>query len=190
MKKSKSGTVNGGYLPNLQVCYVGGLPHLIRVKPAKVGKTFIRTIKHVKMGDEGECASCANAWAGMDAGVGKLCISNDTTFVTADKWVRKGKMSYGIGAIYSHDQGPWQQRFDTNKEALLNSPEAEGVVTLRPYTRHKTGSRSGKSGQAGKLGHGPGGKTIMRTRTSLKGALRRARRSGLGLGKATTMERK
>lgn len=180
MKKSKRGTVRGGYLPNLQVFYSGGIPNLVKVKPAKVGTQFHRNVKHCKFGDEGECASCANAIAGMDAGIGKLCISNDATFIAVHKWIRSKKMSYGIGTIYRSNQGKFQKKFDSDKEALLASPEAEGTVLLHPYTRHKHASGSGPSGPSGKGGGGPN-KTVMRTRTSPKGARRRALRSGLGM---------
>jgi hypothetical protein len=180
MRKTKKGTINGGYLPNMQVFYSGGIPNLVKVKPAKNSVQFHRNIKHCKFGDEGECASCANAVAGMDAGVGKLCISNDATFIAIHKWVRTKKMSYGIGTIYRSDQGKFQRRFDADKEGLLASGDAEGTVVLHPYTRHKQGSRSGPSGPSGQGGGGPQ-KTVMRTRTSPKGARRRAARSGLGL---------
>lgn len=190
MKRSKTGTVKGGYLPNYQVFYVSGVPCLVKVKPAKEEKQFSRSIKHVKIGNPGECASCANAEAGMEAGIGKLCISNDSTFIAINKWVRNGSRNFGIGTIYSHDQGPFQKRFDTDKEGLLASLDAEGVVTLKPYTRHRKPVASGKSGRSGALKAGPGGKTVMRTRTSEKGALRRAKRAGLGFTFHGTLERK
>ncbi len=169
-----SGTTKGGYLPNFQVFRIGGIPFLVKVKPAKRGAEFERTYKHCEMGESGECASCGNSWAGTDAGLGKLCISNDTSFVAIHKWNKRG--NFGLGTIWESNQGEFQKKYDNNKKALLASPEAEGTVTLRPYTRHKR--KHGKSGPSGVHTGGGGGRTETK---STRGALRRARRSGLGL---------
>jgi len=182
-RKSRRGTIRGGYLPNMQVFYMSGIPNLIKVKPAKTKVQFPRTLKHCRIGDPGECGSCANAEAGKDARIAPFCISNDATFIAIHKWVRTKKQNYGLGTIYRSDQGPFQRRFDHNKEELLASSEAEGIVTLRPYTRHKTESQPGRpSGPSGKRsGIGGQNKTSMRTRTSEHGGRRRAKRSGLGI---------
>lgn len=167
------------YLPNLLSFMVGGFPYLVRVKPATKHATFLRELRHCQLGEEGECAHCANANAGRDAGLGKFCISTDSRFIGIEKFVKTKK--YGmiaIGTIWEHKQGAFQKKFDENKKALLSSEEAVAEVTLYPYRTKKPGSGpSKKSGvRTGKI---PVRK--MRPHGSVHGSLKRAQRSGLFL---------
>lgn len=161
------------YLSNMVCVYVGEIPFLIKVAPAKTPTSFAREFRHCKAGQEGECGSCANALAGMDAGVGKLCFSLDYRFIAVHKIVKTRKRVYGIGTIYRSDQGKFQKRYDNDKKALLNSLDARGEVKLYPYVIQKNHG----SGPSGKHVNAGGTRTI-KPRTSKRGSILRAQRSG------------
>ncbi len=162
------------YLPHLVTVNIGKAPYLVQVEPAKEGVEFFRELRHSKMGEPGECAACANAYAGMEAGIGKLCFSFDSRFITIDRWKKTKQGILGIGKIWRHEQARFQDRFDRDKEGLLHSPEAAGKVILYPYPVRK----SKTSGPSGKH---TGGGPVRRIadHSSPKGSLRRSQRSGI-----------
>lgn len=176
-RKSKRGPA---YLKNKVSFFIGGAPYIAKVKPAKTAEEFPRELKHCELGEEGECASCANAQAGMDAGVAPFMVFIDSRAVGIDKWVRisRGKNSayMGVGRIWEHGQSWFQKKYDMNKEALLASPDAVGTVRLRPYRTNKPGSGPKKKRQ---LTDSPRGVRPMPDHRSRKGALRRAQRAGI-----------
>ncbi len=85
-KREKVRLTRDGYLPNLITTIVGGMPMVLKVKPQKEGAGFQRHYHNCARGVEGECGECANADAGMEAGIAPFCISNDATFIGVDKF--------------------------------------------------------------------------------------------------------
>jgi hypothetical protein len=168
------------YLPNMVYCDlpVGRgdtfIPVPIKVEPAKKGTSFFRSRKHVEEGLRGECASCANALAGMDAKIGHLCISLDSRFISIDRIVKSKKGVHAIGKIWRSTQGKFQKQFDKNKSALLSSDQCEGVVTLYPYQLGSHAAGEQKPTGPKKRNNDPHSLTATR-----KGSLRRAKRSGV-----------
>lgn len=171
------------YLPNMVCVQSGGIPLLVKVEPAKEGTVFRREYRHCRDGQEGECGSCANALGGMDAGVGKLCFSLDSRFIAVDRIIKNRRGTYGIGKIYRSEQGAFQKKFDTDKDALLSSPDAVGEVVLYPYPIRKNKSKPGKSTKRGGKRPNAGRPTrVVNVRTNFKGSIKRARRSGFFSG--------
>lgn len=169
MKKSSK------YLPNRFFIKVPGtgktfLRVPIKVKPAKKGARFYRTINHCKAGIQGECATCANSEAAVDAGLGVLAQFTDSRACIVDKLDKRGTPIEGT--LYEHRQSSFQKRFDTDKGALLRSEEAEGWVTLSPISPSHHNRAPNKP-------RGPRENEDKSGSKMSKGAMARAKRSGV-----------